>query len=166
MPWKRCPMADLPTGTVTLLFTDIEGSTQLLQRLGPRYGDVLAEYRALLRSIFQAHDGREVDTQGDSFFVAFPRALDAVQAAVEIQRALAAHPWPDGITIPTRMGVHTGEPQRGGEGYVGLDVHRAARIGAAGHGGQILLSSATRELIAHDLPEDVSLLDLGEYRLK
>src|SRR3954452_7014473 len=159
-------MADLPTGTVTLLFTDIVGSTQLLQRLGTRYGDVLAEYRALLRSIFQAHDGREVDTQGDSFFVAFPRAIDAVIAAVEIQRAIARHPWPDGMAIPTRMGLHTGEPQRGGEGYVGLDVHRAARIGAAGHGGQVLLSATTRELVAHDLPEGISFHALGVHRLK
>src|SRR3954453_13215425 len=114
-------MADLPTGTVTLLFTDIEGSPQLLQRLGTRYGDVLAEYRALLRSIFQAHDGHEGDTQGDSFFVAFPRPADAILAAVEIQRALAARPWPEGVTILTRMGLHTAEPQLGGEGYVGLD---------------------------------------------
>src|SRR6478672_11564810 len=159
-------MAELPTGTVTFLFTDIEGSTQLLQRLGPRYGDVLAQYRALLRSGFQVHDGREVDTQGDSFFVAFPRAVDAVQAAIEIQRAIAAHAWPDGITIPTRMGLHTGEPQRGGEGYVGLDVHRAARIGAACHGGQVLLSNATQGIVQHDLPEDVRLRDLGEHRLK
>src|SRR3954467_14528220 len=117
-------MADLPTGTVTLLFTDIEGSTQLLHHLGARYGDVRAEYRALLRSIFQAQDGREVDTQGDSFFVAFPRAVDAVNAAVEIQRALASHPWPDGVTMATRMGLHTGEPERRGADYVGLDVHR------------------------------------------
>src|SRR6059058_6237068 len=100
-------MAELPTGTVTLLFTDIEGSTHLLQRLGARYGDVLAEYRALLRSIFQEHGGHEVDTQGDSFFVAFPRAVDAVIAATEIQRALVAHPWPDGMTMATRMGLHT-----------------------------------------------------------
>src|SRR3954452_15814247 len=113
-------MPELPTGTVTLLFTDIEHSTQLLQRLGQRYGNVLAEYRALLRASFQAHGGHEVDTQGDSFFVAFPRAVDAVQAAVEIQRALATHAWPDGKAIPTRMELHTGEPQRGGEGYVGL----------------------------------------------
>src|SRR3954467_4259820 len=159
-------MADLPTGTVTLLFTDIEGSTQLLHHLGARYGDVLADYRALLRSIFQAHDGHEVDTQGDSFFVAFPRAVDAVNAAVEIQRALAAHPGPDGVAIPTRMGLHTGEPQRGGEGYVGLDVHRAARIGAAGHGGQVLLSATTRELVTHDLPVGVDLRDLDEHRLE
>src|SRR4051812_37122070 len=111
-------MHKLPTGTVTLLFTDIEHSTQLLQRLGTRYSDVLAEYRALLRSVFHAHDGHEVDTQGDSFFVAFPRAVDAVSAAVETQRALAAYPWPEGVTMATRMGLHTGEPQRGGEGYV------------------------------------------------
>src|SRR4029079_13471336 len=110
-------MADLPTVTVTLLFTDIAGSTQLLQRLGARYGDVLAEYRALLRSIFQSHDGSEVDTQGDSFFVAFLRAVDAVHAAVEIPQRLSAHPWPEGVTMATRMGLHTGEPQRGSEGY-------------------------------------------------
>src|SRR5918997_7072722 len=114
------PMSELPTGTVTLLFTDIEGSTQLLQRLGPRYGDVLAEYRALLRSVFQAHHGHEVDTQGDSFFVPFPRALDAVRAAVELQRALAIHAWPEGATLARRMGLHTGEPQVSASGYVGL----------------------------------------------
>src|SRR3954453_16248892 len=116
MDWRRGPVPELPPGTVPLLFTDIEGSTQLLQRLGQRYGDVLTEYRALLRSVFQAHGGHEVDTQGDSFFVAFPGAVDAVIAAIEIQRMLVAHPWPDGITIPTRMGLYTGEPQRGGEG--------------------------------------------------
>src|SRR5687767_5684066 len=135
MRW-RSPMAELPTGTVTLLFTDIEGSTQLLQRLGARYGDVLAEYRQLLRSIFQAHGGHEVDTQGDSFFIAFTRALDAVAAAVAIQRALVTHPWPEGVSMATRIGLHTGAPRSGTEGYVGLDVHRAARIGSAGHGGQ------------------------------
>ena len=159
-------MPDLPTGTVTLLFTDIEGSTQLMQRHGARYGDVLAGYRALLRAIFQAHGGHEVDTQGDSFFVAFGRAVDAVIAATAMQRALATHAWPDELTLTTRMGLHTGEPQRGSEGYVGLDVHRAARIGAAGHGGQVLLSNAIRGLVAHDLPEDVSLRDLGQHRLK
>ncbi|HZG67397.1 MAG TPA: adenylate/guanylate cyclase domain-containing protein, partial [Herpetosiphonaceae bacterium] len=156
---------DLPTGTVALLFTDIESSTQLLQRLGPRYGDVLTEYRALLRSVFQAHHGHEVDTQGDSFFVAFGRALDAVHAAVATQQALAAHTWPEGVTMATRMGLHTGEPQRGSEGYVGLDVHRAARIGAAGHGGQVLLSEATRTLVARDLPDGITLRTLGEHRL-
>ena len=159
-------MPDLPTGTVTFLFTDIEGSTQLLQRLGPRYGDVLAAYRQLLRTIFEEHKGQEVDTQGDSFFVAFPRAADAVAAAVAVQRALAAHAWPEGVTVATRMGLHTGEPRRGGEGYVGLDVHRAARIGAAGHGGQVLVSQTTCDLVIRDLPEGVTVQDLGTHRLK
>ncbi|MDQ5854174.1 MAG: tetratricopeptide repeat protein, partial [Chloroflexota bacterium] len=159
-------MAELPTGTVTLLFTDIEGSTRLLQQQGERYGALLAEYRDLLRSIFQASGGHEVDTQGDSFFVAFPRAVDAVQAAVELQRALVTHPWPEGVTMATRMGLHTGEPHSSGEGYVGIDVHRAARIGAAGHGGQILLTAATTELVQDALPPGVSLRDLGEHRLK
>ncbi len=105
-------MPDLPTGTVTLLFTDIEGSTQLHQRLGARYGDVLAEYRQVLRSVFEQHHGQEVDTQGDSFFVAFSRAMDAARAAVEIQRALAEHALREGVRMATRMGLHAGEPQR------------------------------------------------------
>src|SRR4051794_1428423 len=133
---------------------DIEGSTQLLPRLGQRYGDVLMAYRALLRAILLADSGQEVDTQGDSFFVAFPRAIDAVKATVAIQRTLAVHAVL-GMPTTTRMGLHTGEPQQHTEGYVGLDVHRAAQIGAAVHGGQILLSDATRGLIAHDLPEAV-----------
>jgi predicted ATPase/class 3 adenylate cyclase len=156
----------LPTGTVTLLFTDIEGSTELLQRLGPRYADVLAEQRALLRAAFQDWGGREVDTQGDAFFVAFARAADALAAAVDAQRALATHPWPEGVAVRVRMGLHTGAPDVAGDGYVGLDVHRAARIGAAGHGGQILLSGATRALVERDLPAGADLHDLGEYRLR
>src|SRR5215211_1789665 len=103
-------MGALPSGTVTLLFTDIAGSTQLLRRLGDAYADVLAAHQRLLREAFAAHGGREVDTQGDAFFVAFPRAVDAVQAAVAAQRALAAHPWPDGAEVRVRMGLHTGEP--------------------------------------------------------
>src|SRR5204862_2740463 len=133
----------LPGGTVTLLFSDIEGSTRLLHALGSeRYADALAAHQRLLRAAFQAHGGREVDTQGDAFFVAFPRAVDAVQAAVEAQRALAAHPWPEGAGVRVRMGLHTGEPTPTGERYVGLAVHRAARVGSAGHGGQVLLSAA------------------------
>jgi len=156
-----------PTGTVTLLFTDIEGSTNLLQRLGgEQYAAVLAEQRDLLRHVFHAFDGHEVDTQGDAFFVAFARATDAVAAAVECQRALAGHAWPEGVTVRVRMGLHTGEPIRATEGYVGLDVHHAARIMGAGHGGQVLLSQATRELVVQVLPEGVTLLDLGEHRLK
>lgn len=159
-------MHELPTGTVTLLFTDIEGSTRLLQQLGHRYDGILTECRQLLRAAFHQWNGYEVDTQGDAFFVAFARATDAVSAAAEMQRALAAHPWPDAATVHVRIGLHTGEPQRSAEGYVGLDVHRAARIMSAGHGGQVLLSQTTRDLVEHDLPAGVSLRDLGAHRLK
>jgi predicted ATPase/class 3 adenylate cyclase/DNA-binding CsgD family transcriptional regulator len=159
-------MPDRPTGTVTILFTDMEGSTHLLQRLGERYAEVVATCRQLLRAAFQRWHGHEVDTQGDAFFVAFARATDAVWAAVEMQRTLAAHAWLDGVAVRVHIGLHTGEPQRTEEGYVGLDVHRAARIMSAGHGGQVLLSQTTRYLIEHDLPDGVSLRDLGAHRLK
>ena len=145
-------MAELPTGTVTFLFTDIEGSTRLLKRLGAGYDAVLADHQRILRECFDAHGGREVDTQGDSFFVAFARAGDAVASAVASQRALQAHPWPDGVELLVRIGIHTGEPRPAGERYVGFGVHRAARIGAVGHGGQVLLSNATRELVEDELP--------------
>ena len=159
-------MRELPTGTVTLLFTDIEGSTHLLQQLGERYADLLTVCRQFLRTAFQQWNGHEVDTQGDAFFVAFARATDAVAAAVDGQRALFTHAWPDGVAMRVRMGMHTGEPHLASEGYVGLDVHRAARIMSAGHGGQILLSKTTCDLSEHALPEGVSLRDLGENRLK
>src|SRR6266566_945823 len=163
---RRCRMRELPAGTVTLLFSDIEGSTRLLQQVGERYASVLAECRVLLRAVFQRFHGHEVDTQGDAFFVAFARATDAVAAAVAAQHAIASHPWPEDVTIRVRMGLHTGEPDRSTEGYVGLDVHHAARIMSAGHGGQVLLSQTTRDLVAHSLPEGVSLLDVGAHRLK
>jgi predicted ATPase/class 3 adenylate cyclase/DNA-binding CsgD family transcriptional regulator len=156
----------LPTGTVTLLFTDIEGSTRLLRQLGDRYASVLAECRSLLRAAFQECNGHEVDTQGDAFFVAFARATDAVLAAVDAQRALAAHLWPKGVAVRVRMGLHTGEPSLASEGYVGMDVHRAARVMSAAHGGQVLLSQTTCNLVEQDLPDDISLRDLGEHRLK
>jgi predicted ATPase/class 3 adenylate cyclase/DNA-binding CsgD family transcriptional regulator len=159
-------MRELPTGTVTLLFTDIEGSTRLLQQVGERYTTLLDACQSLLRSAFLQFDGCEVDTQGDSFFVAFARASDAIAAAVTAQRALVSHSWPEGTTVRVRMGLHTGEPQRSSEGYVGLDVHRAARIMSCAHGGQILLSPTTRALIEHDLPTGVSLRELGAHRLK
>src|ERR1700694_719326 len=159
-------MPDPPTGTVTMLFSDIEGSTRLLEHLGERYTDVLAEYRSLLRTAFHAYGGHEVDTQGDAFFIAFARATEAISAAIEIQRSLATHAWPNGVTMRTRIGQHTGEPQLSPEGYVGLDVHHAARIMSAGHGGQVLLSQTTRDLVAHTLPDGVGLRDLGEHRLK
>jgi predicted ATPase/class 3 adenylate cyclase len=159
-------MPDLPTGTVTLLFSDIEGSTRLLQQLGERYPDVLSECRQLLRAVFHRWNGREVDTQGDSFFVVFARATDAVSAVAEMQRALAARAWPDEVTIPVRMGPHTGEPLCTAEGYVGLDVFHTARIMSIGHGGQVLLTQTTCELVKQHLPDGVSLRDLGEHRLK
>jgi class 3 adenylate cyclase len=159
-------MAELPSGTVTLLFTDIEGSTRLLERLGDGYSEVLGEHRRLLRAAFAQFDGREVGVEGDSFFVAFARASDAVAAAAQGQRALAGHRWPDGVVLRVRMGIHTGEPVTDPDGYVGLAVHRAARICAAGHGGQALCSQATRELLGAELPAGVGLRELGEHRLK
>src|SRR5947209_9896633 len=159
-------MPDLPTGTVTLLFTDIEGSTRLLRQLGEHYSDVLADCRLLLRQIFVQYNGHEVDTQGDAFFVAFARATDAVAAAAAIQRVLAEHAWPEGISVQVRIGLHTGEPKLTADGYVGMDVHHAARIMSAGHGGQILLSPTTHQLVEQHLPASTSLQDLGEHRLK
>ena len=146
---------DLPSGSVTFLFTDIEGSTKLLHELGAEaYSDALAEHRRILRAAFAAHSGVEVDTQGDAFFIAFPTAPDAVQAATEARDALEDGP------IRVRMGIHTGAPHLSGEGYVGEDVHKGARIAASGYGGQVLLSKQTRELVSVDVS------DLGEHRLK
>ena len=159
-------MHHLPRGTVTFLFTDIEGSTRLLQQLGDRYSRILEECRRLLRAAFQEWNGHEVDTQGDAFFVAFARATDAMSAAVDSLRALAVHPWPEDVVVRVRMGLHTGEPQLSSEGYIGIDVHHGARVMSAGHGGQVLLSQATRDLVVHQLPTGVSLRDMGEHRLK
>jgi len=156
----------LPGGTVTFLFTDIEGSTRLLQELGDEYGQVVADHRRLLRDVFAAAGGREVDTQGDAFFYSFTRARDAVRGAVEGQRALASHAWPQDAQVRVRMGLHTGEPHVGDEGYIGMDVVRAARICSAGHGGQILVSETTRALVGNDLPQGVSVRDLGKQNLK
>jgi class 3 adenylate cyclase len=160
-------MASLPGGTVTFVFTDIEGSTKLLQELGDEaYGQAAGEHRRIVRETFGAHGGAEVDTQGDAFFYSFPRARDAVAAAVGAQRALRDHDWPGSSTLRVRMGLHTGEPQVGDEGYLGLDVVRAARIAAAGHGGQILVSETTRALLGNRLPEGVAVRDLGNANLK
>ena len=147
-------MPGRPTGTVTFLFTDVEGSTKLLHELGDGYAEALHEHRRLLRGAFTAHEGVEVDTQGDAFFVAFGRASDAVAAAADAQLSLSGGP------IRVRMGLHTGEPRLTDEGYVGLDVHKGARIAAVGHGGQVLLSQATRALV------DADVRDLGPHRLK
>ncbi len=148
-------MSSLPTGTVTFLFTDVEGSTRLLHELGDGYAGALAEHRRLLRAAFARHGGVEVDTQGDAFFVAFAKASEAVAAAADARGALVDGP------IRVRMGLHTGEPVVTEEGYVGIDVHRAARIASAGHGGQILVSQST-----HDLVGENGLHDLGAHRLK
>jgi predicted ATPase/class 3 adenylate cyclase len=161
------PTAALPAGTVTFLFTDIAGSTQLLRTLGnQRYAAVQADYRRLMRTAVAAHGGHEVDTQGDGFFLAFATAPEALLAAVAAQRAFAAHPWPEGSSVGVRMGLHSGTAQLAGDRYIGLDVHRAARIAAAGHGGQVLLSDTARALVEGDLPAGVTLRDLGAHRLK
>jgi class 3 adenylate cyclase len=159
-------LSALPSGTVTFLFSDIEGSTRLLEQLGDRYAELLGEHRRILRERLEEANGQEIDTQGDAFFFSFTRAKDAVSGAVAAQRALAAHDWPDGLEVKTRMGLHTGEPSVGEEGYVGLDVVRAARICSAGHGGQILLSETTRALVGNNVPDGVEIRDLGQANLK
>ena len=155
------------SGTVTFLFTDIEGSTALLKRLGrEQYGEVLGRQSALLREAFAANGGEEIDNQGDSFFAAFRSARDALLAAVTIQRSLSDHEWPDGVEVRVRIGIHSGEAAAAGDRYVGISVHRAARIGAIAHGGQVLVSDSTRTLVEDDLPPGVYMRDLGVYRLK
>lgn len=160
-------MGDLPAGTVTFLFTDIEGSTVLLRRLGDaRYRQLHADHHDLVRTAISAHGGTEVDAQSESFFVSFPTARSAMNCAIAIQRAVSVHPWLDGVTVRVRIGIHTGEAVLTASGYVGMDVHRAARVCAAGYGGQILLSQTTYSLVRHELPREVALRDLGEHRLK
>jgi len=153
--------------TFTFLFTDIQGSTALLGRLGESlYGQLLADHHALIRSGLAAHDGREVDTEGDAFFAVFSSPRACVAAVLEMQQALAAHAWPGGEQVRVRMGVHTGEAAKTVTGLVGLDVHRAARVAAAGYGGQVLLSESAAALVRDSLPPGVSLADLGSHRLK
>ncbi len=159
-------MRELPTGTLTMLFSDIEGSTALLGRLGERYGEALSAQRALMRAAISACRGQEVGTEGDSFFVVFESAGDALRCCLAAQRALAGHDWPGGVAVRVRMGLHSGEPAVQEDDYVGMDVHRAARIAAAAHGGQVVLSEATRLLAASRLAADVSVRDLGWHRLK
>jgi class 3 adenylate cyclase len=159
-------MTDLLTGTVTFLFTDIEGSTELLKRLGKRYGKVLTDHREILRKAVRQHGGEEVDRQGDSFLFAFPRADEAAAAAIDSQHGLAAHEWPPGNRLRVRMGIHTAEPTVSEEGYYGLGVHRAARIMAAAHGGQVLVSLATSSVLEDAELQGATLRDLGEHWLK
>lgn len=157
---------NLPTGTVTLLFTDIEGSTRLVQQFGEDYAAIQTRHDAIMRQAWATHQGAVANTEGDAFFVAFANPLDAVRAAIAAQQALAAEPWPDGASVRVRMGLHTGQPQLGGDNYVGIDVHRAARIAAAGHGGQVLLSESTYALVKEQLPPGVTVIDLGQHRLR
>ncbi|MCW5849935.1 MAG: adenylate/guanylate cyclase domain-containing protein [Anaerolineae bacterium] len=160
------PNNPLPRGTVTLLFTDIEGSTRHLERLGALYAQALADHHRLLRAAFAAHEGYEMGTEGDAFFVVFDRAGDAIAAAAAAQYALDQHLWPGGQKLRVRMGLHTGEPASVEGHYIGMDVHRAARISQAGHGGQVLLSQTTYALGAAGLPRGVKVRDLGAHRLK
>ncbi len=150
----------LPTGTVTFLYTDIEGSTALLGRLGERYSAVLEDHRRLMREQVAAAGGTEIDCRGDEFLFVFPEAGPAVDAAVSAQHALVAHAWPDEGRVNVRMGLHSGEPTLQGRSYVGLDVHRVARLASAGHGGQVLVSERTRELAG------VDARDLGHHQFK
>jgi predicted ATPase/class 3 adenylate cyclase len=159
-------MTELPTGTVTFLFTDIEGSTRLLQELSGGYAAVQDEHAAIVRRAVAEAGGVEVSTHGDAFFVAFRSPVGAVRAAVAAQRELAAHDWPSGRPLRVRMGVHTGEGTLGGDDYVGIDVHRAARIADAAHGGQVIVSDATRALVGRTLPAGASLRDLGVHHLR
>ena len=156
----------LPTGTVTFFFSDIEGSTRLLEALGPDYPDLLDRHRSIVREAFSRWRAVEINTQGDSFFAAFASPSDAIAAAVAIQRAIAAEPWPKGVTLRVRIGLHTGEAQVAGDDYVGLDVHRAARIMAAAHGGQIVVSDTTHALAQRALHDGIELQDLGQHRLR
>ena len=156
----------LPSSTVTFLFTDIEGSTRLLQQLRDGYRAVQEDHAQIMRRAIDEGSGVAITTEGDSFFAVFADHVPAVRAVVSAQRALAAHPWPHGTPLRVRMGLHTGRGVLGGDDYLGIDVNRAARIAAAGHGGQVLLSEATRSLVYDDLPPGVTIRDLGEHRLK
>ena len=159
-------MPQLPSGTVTFVFTDIEGSTGLLKQLGDRYRELLTAHRRIVRTTFADGNGVEIDNQGDAFFFAFPRARDAVSAAVEVQRAHVSTDWPDGLAVRVRIGLHTGEPAVDDEGYLGLDVVRAARICTVARGGHVLLSESTRALLGSTVPAGVSVYPLGERHLK
>jgi class 3 adenylate cyclase len=166
-PVSSGAMPNLPSGTVTFLFSDIEGSTSLLKELGDAaYAELLSTHRRLMRETFAGYGGQEIDTQGDAFFYSFPRARDAVAAAVDVQRAHAGARWPGDVTVRLRIGLHTGEPAVGDEGYTGLDVVRASRLAAIGRGGQVLLSDTTRAIVADDLPAGVGMRPLGERTLR
>jgi predicted ATPase/class 3 adenylate cyclase len=154
------------SGTVTLVFTDIEASTQLLARLGDAYATLIADHHRIVDEAAERHGGARVDAAGDGLFMSFPTARGALSAAVEAQRTLATHPWPGESAVRVRMGIHTGEPLTAGTGYVGIDVHRAARICNAAHGGQVLISQPAQSLLGSSLPDGIGLRDLGDHRLR
>ena len=160
------PQLKLPTGHVTFLLTDIEGSTELLGRLEDQYGGVLADVRRLVRAAVRSAGGREASARGDDVFAVFERAPAALEAALAIQRAMHAGAWPDGIDVRLRIGMHRGRPALTDTGYVGLSVHAAARICFAAHGRQIIMSSAVRAAVIESLPEGVSLRSLGAWRFR
>ncbi|HEV8547125.1 MAG TPA: adenylate/guanylate cyclase domain-containing protein [Candidatus Limnocylindrales bacterium] len=159
------PEHRLPRGQVTFALTDIEGSTELVHRLGDGYGPVLNHLRRLLRSAVQRAGGREVDARGDELFAAFERADSALDAAVAIQRGVRDHGWPDGIELRVRIGIHTGRPTLAETGYIGLAVHTVARVCTSAHGGQIVVSSAARDALGRSLPDGIALKSLGTWRL-
>jgi class 3 adenylate cyclase len=160
-------VARLPTGVVTLLYTDVERSTELLDELREEvFGETIEELRRMLRGEVRRAGGREIDSTGDEFFAVIPEGAAAIRAALGIQRAAMRHPWPHGSHVRVRLGLHTGSPERGAASYVGMDVHIAARIGASGHGGQIVVSETTRAATEATLPEGSHFVDLGSYRLK
>jgi class 3 adenylate cyclase/catechol 2,3-dioxygenase-like lactoylglutathione lyase family enzyme len=156
----------LPAGTVTFLFSDVEGSTRLARELRDRYGEALAAHMRVLRDVVEGHGGHEIDNQGDSFFFAFSRARDAVLAAAAAQRELAEHAWPEGCELRVRMGLHTGEAAVTDGRYLGVAVHRAARVCSAGHGGQVLLSQSTTAVLEDERFDELELRELGQHQLK
>src|SRR5260370_29955141 len=154
-------MSTLPTGTVTFFFSDIEGSTRLIQQLGERYPDVLLAHHTIQREALAANGGHELRTEGDSFFIVFKSALEACAGAAAVQKMLARHAWPDDGKVRVRIGLHTGEATLVGNEYLGLDVHRAARVASAGHGGQVVASETTRVLADRPFPPRPPMHDLG-----
>src|SRR5579859_2935827 len=156
----------LPTGVITLVFTDVEGSTRLLRELGPRFGALLATHHEIVRGELEASGGAVVRSEGDSFFCAFADPSDAVRACLNVQLRLGRTEWPEGAEFRVRIGLHTGPVEMGGEDYIGLAVHQAARVSDAAHGGQIVVSESTLQLLGEDLPSEVSFVRLGAYRLK
>jgi class 3 adenylate cyclase len=159
------PELNLPRGQVTFALTDIEGSTDLVQRLGDGYGPVLNQLRRLLRAAVQQAGGQEVDARGDELFAAFARPASAVDAAVAIQRGVRDHPWADGVELRVRIGIHTGRPTLAETGYIGLAVHTVARVCSSAHGGQIVISSAARDALGSSVPAGIALKSLGSWRL-